>query len=51
LPWCFCGGSSGTYAWAALKVAENLTENDIVVFIVCDTGERYLSKFLSDEWM
>jgi cystathionine beta-synthase len=47
----FCGGSSGTYAWAALKVAETLTENDIVVFIVCDTGERYLSKFLSDEWM
>jgi cystathionine beta-synthase len=47
----FCGGSSGTIAWAALKVAEGLTENDIVVFIVCDTGERYLSKFLSDEWM
>src|SRR5262249_28923827 len=47
----FCGGSSGTIAWAALKVAESLTENDIVVFIVCDTGERYLSKFLSDEWM
>ena len=23
----------------------------MVVFIVCDTGERYLSKFLSDEWM
>jgi cystathionine beta-synthase len=47
----FCGGSSGTIAWAALKVAEKLSENDIVVFIVCDTGERYLSKFLSDEWM
>jgi cystathionine beta-synthase len=47
----FCGGSSGTIAWAALKVAENLSENDVVVFIVCDTGERYLSKFLSDEWM
>jgi cystathionine beta-synthase len=47
----FCGGSSGTIAWAALKVAESLTEDDIVVFIVCDTGERYLSKFLSDEWM
>ena len=46
-----CGGSSGTIAWAALKVAERLTENDILVFIVCDTGERYLSKFLSDEWM
>jgi cystathionine beta-synthase len=47
----FCGGSSGTIAWAALKVAENLTENDVLVFIICDTGERYLSKFLSDEWM
>lgn len=47
----FCGGSSGTIAWAALKAAENLTENDVVVFIICDTGERYLSKFLSDEWM
>jgi len=47
----FCGGSSGTIAWAALKVAESLTENDVLVFIVCDTGERYLSKFLSDEWM
>jgi cystathionine beta-synthase len=47
----FCGGSSGTIAWAALKVAETLTENDVVVFIICDTGERYLSKFLSDEWL
>lgn len=47
----FCGGSSGTIAWAALKIAESLTENDIIVFIICDTGERYLSKFLSDEWM
>ncbi len=47
----FCGGSSGTIAYAALKVAEGLTENDVIVFIICDTGERYLSKFLSDEWM
>ncbi|HWQ36023.1 MAG TPA: cystathionine beta-synthase [Blastocatellia bacterium] len=47
----FCGGSTGTIAWAALKVAENASENDVIVFIVCDTGERYLSKFLSDEWM
>jgi cystathionine beta-synthase len=47
----FCGGSTGTIAWAALKAAEDLTENDVMVFVVCDTGERYLSKFLSDEWM
>ncbi|MFZ4983830.1 MAG: pyridoxal-phosphate dependent enzyme [Blastocatellia bacterium] len=47
----FCGGSTGTNAWAALRLAERLTEDDVVVFIVCDTGERYLTKFLSDEWM
>ncbi len=47
----FCGGSTGTIACAALKVAESAGENDVIVFIVCDTGERYLSKFLSDEWM
>lgn len=47
----FCGGSTGTNAWAALKAAETAGENDIIVFIVCDTGERYLSKFLSDEWL
>jgi cystathionine beta-synthase len=47
----FCGGSTGTNAWAALKAAESLGEDDIIVFIVCDTGERYLSKFLSDEWL
>ena len=47
----FCGGSTGTLVGAALKAAENANEEDVIVFIVCDTGERYLSKFLSDEWM
>ena len=47
----FCGGSTGTLVGAALKVAETANEDDVIVFIVCDTGERYLSKFLSDEWM
>jgi cystathionine beta-synthase len=47
----FCGGSTGTLAAAALKVAEMASEEDVIIFIVCDTGERYLSKFLSDEWM
>jgi cystathionine beta-synthase len=46
----FCGASSGTSAFAALKIAENLTEKDIVVFIVCDTGERYLSKYHNKDW-
>ena len=47
----FCGGSTGTNCAAALRVARDLDEDAIVVFIVCDTGEHYLSKFHSDEWM
>jgi cystathionine beta-synthase len=47
----FCGGSTGTNFFAALEVAKDLDENGIVVFIVCDTGEHYLTKFHSDEWM
>jgi cystathionine beta-synthase len=47
----FCGGSTGTNLAAALRVARNLDETAIVVFIVCDTGEHYLSKHHSDEWM
>ena len=47
----FCGGSTGTNFAAALKVAKDLDENALVVFIVCDTGEHYLTKFHSDEWM
>ena len=35
----------------ALKVAKDLDENAVVVFIVCDTGEHYLTKHHSDEWM
>jgi cystathionine beta-synthase len=47
----FCGGSTGTICWAALQIARDLPKGDVVVFIVCDTGERYLSKFHSDEWL
>ena len=45
----FCGGSTGTIISAALQLAKELDKNDVIVFIVCDTGERYLSKFHSDE--
>lgn len=47
----FCGGSTGTIFAGALKVAKDLDENAVVVFIVCDTGEHYLTKHHSDEWM
>jgi cystathionine beta-synthase len=47
----FCGGSTGTNLAAALRVARDLDENAVVVFIVCDTGEHYLTKHHSDEWL
>jgi len=47
----FCGGSSGTNCAAALRVARDLDDSAVIVFVVCDTGEHYLSKFHSDEWM
>lgn len=47
----FAGASSGTSAYLALQVAKELNENAVVVFIVCDTGERYLSKYHNAEWV
>lgn len=42
------GPSSGAACYAALQVAKRLTPEDVVVAIVCDTGERYLSTDLFD---
>ena len=47
----FCGGSSGMNVWAAMKVAEKAPEGSVIVVIICDTGERYLTKHHSDEWL
>ena len=47
----FCGGSTGTIVQVVLNIAKDLSENDVVVFIVCDTGERYLSKMHNIEWL
>lgn len=45
------GGSAGTAMFGALKLAEQLTDKDVVVVILPDTGERYLSKVYNDDWM
>jgi len=38
----FAGISSGGALWAALEVSKS-AENAVIVFIVCDRGDRYLS--------
>ena len=45
------GGSAGTAVAGALRFAENLGPDDIVVVLLPDTGERYISKMYNDEWM
>ncbi|HLQ65749.1 MAG TPA: cystathionine beta-synthase [Candidatus Limnocylindrales bacterium] len=45
------GGSSGTALFVALAVARRAKEGERVVVLIPDTGERYLTKVHSDEWM
>ncbi|HJX87176.1 MAG TPA: pyridoxal-phosphate dependent enzyme [Gemmatimonadales bacterium] len=46
------GGSTGTNLYIALEVAREVDNPAaLVVTIICDTGERYLSKVFNDEWM
>ncbi len=47
----FVGGSSGTAVAGALKYADRMRDNDIMVILLPDTGERYLSKIYNDDWM
>jgi cystathionine beta-synthase len=45
------GSSGGAAVAVALKVAEELDERQLLVVLLPDTGERYLSKAHSDAWM
>lgn len=45
------GGSSGMAIVAALRVAQNLSEDDVVVVIAPDGGRGYLAKIFNDSWM
>ncbi|MDH5434609.1 MAG: cysteine synthase family protein [Gammaproteobacteria bacterium] len=45
------GSSTGTLLQAALNYCRAQTEPKTVVTLVCDTGNRYLSKMYNDEWM
>ncbi|MGA0077870.1 MAG: cystathionine beta-synthase [Candidatus Nanopelagicales bacterium] len=45
------GGSCGMAVVAALKAAEKLTEKDVLVVILPDSGRGYLSKVFNDAWL
>lgn len=48
----FIGGSGGLNVHSALEVARAVDDPEAcVVTILCDTGERYLSKLYDDTWM
>jgi cystathionine beta-synthase len=46
------GGSAGLNVQLAVDIARELDDpGALIVTILCDTGERYLSKLFNDEWM
>jgi cystathionine beta-synthase len=45
------GGSGGSALVGALEVARRAPDDAVIVVLLPDTGERYLSKVHSDEWM
>ncbi len=48
----FVGGSSGLNTYVAVQIACELNDpNALIVALLPDTGERYLSKLYNDEWM
>lgn len=49
----FIGGSCGSAVWGAMQYIrqEKLTEKELVVVLLPDSGTRYVSKIYNDEWM
>ena len=47
----FCGGSSGAALAGAVKYAQGLGPERLVVVLLPDSGTRYLSKIFDDDWM
>ena len=45
------GGSSGTAVAGMMKIADRFKEDDVVIVLLPDSGERYLTKIYNDDWM
>ncbi len=47
----FCSGSSGSAVAAAVRYAQQLNAEHLIVLVLPDSGSRYLSKVFDDKWM
>jgi cysteine synthase A len=47
----FLGSTSGTNVAAAVRVARDLGPGHTIVTILCDGGQKYLSRFYNPEWL
>jgi cysteine synthase A len=47
----FLGATSGVNVAAAVRVARTLGPGNTVVTVLCDGGQKYLSRFYSPEWL
>lgn len=47
----FCGASSGAIVSVAVEVARDMSEDAVIVAMVPDGGDRYLSRLYSDDWL
>ena len=47
----FVGGSSGLNVAGAARIARELPEGSVVVTILCDGGDRYLSRLFNQRWL
>lgn len=47
----FAGGSSGAAVHVAIELAKEVGKGKSIVVVLPDSGNAYVSKFFSDEWM
>ena len=45
------GGSAGLNSFAAIQIANEVTEPSVIVTVLCDLGIKYLTKVYNDDWL
>jgi cystathionine beta-synthase len=45
------GGSSGAAVAGAIKYAKQVGKKQNILVVMCDSGQKYLSKIFNDDWM